>query len=117
MIIARNWNTIKIPDEVEERIYRKRREYYDRLDLLHKLKGYADDADDWGEELGWSDDAEIEIGDVTLTGKELKEKINDPEWMDDLIEGFEDALESNDSYWESYWMTAEYVIEEAVKEE
>lgn len=35
---------------------------------------------------------------------------------DELIERFNDALGRNDGYWESYWLTAEYVIEDYMQE-
>ena len=35
---------------------------------------------------------------------------------DKLIERFDHVLGNNDGYWESYWLTAEYVIEEYVRE-
>ena len=38
------------------------------------------------------------------------------EVTDELIERFDNALGNNDGYWESYWLTAEYVIEEYIKE-
>ena len=61
---------------------------------------YALDKEYKAEDLrGQLDQMEIELG-VT----------------DELIERFDHALENNDGYWESYWLTAEYVIEEYVRE-
>lgn len=61
------------------------------------------------------DDDLIFIGKKTLTGKELKALVADDEWMEDLVLSFEKALENNDSFWESYWMTADCVIETAIE--
>lgn len=35
---------------------------------------------------------------------------------DELIERFDNALGNNDSYWDDYWYTMQYVIEEYIKE-
>ena len=35
---------------------------------------------------------------------------------DELIDRFDHVLGNNDGYWESYWLTAEYVIEEYIQE-
>ena len=35
---------------------------------------------------------------------------------DELIERFDHALGNNDSYWDAYWYTMQYVIEEYMKE-
>ena len=35
---------------------------------------------------------------------------------DELIDRFDNALGNNDGYWDSYWCTMEYVIDEYIKE-
>lgn len=35
---------------------------------------------------------------------------------DELIDRFDHALGNNDSYWDAYWYTMDYVIEEYMKE-
>ena len=50
-----------------------------------------------------------------LSGK-LEDMEVDMECTDELIERFNHALENNDGYWESYWLTAQYVIEEYDRE-
>jgi len=109
--------TIDLTDEEIERAYRLRREYYNKCDLFHKINGMIGSDDDWDNEINCDDDDEIEIGNVTLTGEQLKEIVNHPDFMDGLEESFENALEQNDSYWESFWITAEEVIEEAIEDE
>ena len=36
---------------------------------------------------------------------------------DELIDRFDHALGNNDGYWDTYWGTMEYVIEEYMREE
>lgn len=38
------------------------------------------------------------------------------EELDKVAERVNKTLENNDSYWESYWMSIEYVLKEAAKE-
>jgi len=109
--------TIDLTDEEIEKAYRLRRKYYNKCDLFHKINGMIGSDDDWEDEIECDDDDEIEIGSVTLTGKQLKEIVNNPDFMDNLEESFEDALGQNDGYWESFWITAEEVIEEAIEDE
>lgn len=48
--------------------------------------------------------------------EDLRGKLEDMEIeldvTEELIDRFVHALGNNDGYWESYWLTAEYVIEE-----
>ena len=52
--------------------------------------------------------------------EDLQGKIEDMEVeldvSDELIERFDHVLGNNDGYWESYWLTAEYVIKEYARE-
>ena len=108
---------ITLTDEEIEKAYRLRRKYYNRCDLFHKINGMIGSDDDWDNEIHCDDEDEFDIGNVTLTGKQLKEIVNNPDFMDELSDSFENALEQNDSYWESFWITAEEVIEEAIEDE
>lgn len=107
--------TIDLTDAEIEKAHRIKEAYYDKCDLYHKLNNMIDSDDDWNPGINCSDSDEFEIGKVTLTGKKLKEIVT-PEFMDDLVELFQDALGRNDSYWESFWITAEEVIEEAIED-
>ena len=108
---------ITLTDEEIEKAYRLRRKYYNKCDLFHKINGMIGSDDDWDERIGCDDEDEIEIGNVTITGKQLKQIVNKPEFMDDLADAFDDALGRNDSYWECFWITAEELIEEAIEDE
>ncbi len=46
---------------------------------------------------------------------ELEEKFDESDY-NELAQRFDRALGRNDSYWDSYWCTMEYVIEEYIKE-
>ena len=52
--------------------------------------------------------------------EDLEEKLEqmevELEITDELLDRFNDALGRNDGYWESYWLTAEYVIEDYMQE-
>jgi len=105
---------ITLTDTEVEKAYRLRERHYNTLDMYHKLNNMIG-GNDWYEGIDCSDDCEFDIGDVTLTGKKLKE-IATPEFMDDLVDMFRNALEQNDGYWESFWCTAECVIEAAIED-
>ena len=106
----------ELTDHEIEKAYRLRREYYAKADMYHKINSMIGANDDWEDDISCDDEDEIEIGNAILSGKRLKEIVTD-EWIGELAEAFEDALDRNDGYWESYWMTAEYVIEEAIEDE
>jgi len=108
--------TIDLTEQEIEAIYRLREEYYNKCDLYNKLNNMIGNDDDCDTEISCSDIDEFEIGSVTVTGKKLKEIVT-PEFMDGLVDVFQDALGRNDGYWESFWMTAEEVIEEAIEDE
>lgn len=65
------------------------RKIYDELDREYRKEDI----------LGKLEDMELEL-DVT----------------DELIDRVDHVLGNNDGYWESYWLTIEYVIEEYMKE-
>ena len=115
MIIIRNGKDIELTDAEIEEAYRERRRLYHKADLIHKIKQYCDE-DDWEDAILSDGNKEIEIGNSTIKVSELRKLINQPDWMDGLEMEFDDALDNNDSLWESYWCTAEYVIENEIKE-
>ena len=105
MTIERNGQTITLTDEEVERAYRERRLYYNMEDIRHKLDGYLEEYD------GCSDDDEIHIKyrvDVPL--KVLRRVANDDEWIENTAMEFDNALSENESFMESFWITAEEVI-------
>ena len=106
---------ITLTDTEVEKAYRLRERHYDTLDMYCKLNNMIGGSIIHGAKIDCHDDCEFDIGDVTLTGKKLKE-IATPEFMDDLVDMFRNALEQNDGYWESFWCTAECVIEAAIED-
>lgn len=98
-----------------EQAYRIKRKDYNKCDLLCRMNQMLD-LDGYENELMVDPEKEYEIGNRTVTGKQLKDLVDDPEWVDGLNDVFEDALDNNDSYWESFWLTAENVIEDEVDE-
>lgn len=120
MIIERKFEDgteLRIPltDDEVERAYRARRHYYNKCDLVHRIN-IMSDGDGYEDHLQCDGDQEFEIGKRTVTGKQLKELIEDDAVMNDMIDEFENGLDNNDSYWESFWMTADNVIEDMVNE-
>jgi hypothetical protein len=106
---------IALTDDEVERAYRERRCYYHKCALIHKINLMLD-GDGYEDHLNCSDDEEFEIGNRTVTGKQLKELIADDAVMNDMIDEFENGMDNNDYYWESYWITAENVIEDMIDE-
>lgn len=106
---------ITMTDDEVERAYRERRHYYNKCDLVHRIN-IMSDGDGYEDHLQCEEDQEFEIGKRTVTGKQLKELIEDDAVMNDMIDEFENGLDNNDSYWESFWMTADNVIENMVDE-
>ena len=58
-------------------------------------------------------DREYKAEDVRGKLEEMEVKLD---VTDELIEWFEDTLSNDDGYWDSYWCTIEYVIEEYMRE-
>lgn len=58
--------------------------------------------------------------DLEYHKEDMRSKIEEMEVeldvTDELIERFDHALGNNDSYWDAYWYTMRYVIEEYMKE-
>ena len=91
---------IELTDAEIEQAYRERRLYYNIEDIKHKVENMIEDTDD------------------EVVKEIYREKLKDPEWLRDTAEWFDDALDLNDSYWESFWATAEFtIIEQMIEEE
>lgn len=116
MKIWRDNLEIELTEDELDKAYRERKAYFNREDLIHKIKDYCDESD-WENEIFRPDEDMIEIGRRKISVAELQKKIDSPEFMDDLERKFQNALDNNDSYWESFWLTAEDVIEDAFEEE
>lgn len=114
MKIYRDNLEIELTEDEIDKAYRERKAYFNREDLIHKIKDYCDE-EDWEDEIFRPDDDMIEIGKTKISVADLQRKIDDPVFMDDLERKFQNALDNNDSYWESFWLTAEAVIEEELK--
>ena len=113
MKITRNGIEYRLTDMEIEQAYRERENDYYKADLLDRLSQMLD-LDGYDDELMGDPEKEYGIGNRTVTGKQLKELVDNPEWMNDLNLEFRHALENNDSYWESFWMTAEDVIADKI---
>ena len=103
---------IPLTDDEIERAYRERRLYYNMEDIRHKLDGYLEEYE------GEDDDEEVHIKygvDVPL--KVLRRVAQDDEWIKSTAEDFDNALSENDSFMESFWMTAEEVIGDCLEGE
>ncbi len=106
--------TIKITltDEEIEEAYRERQLYYNIEDIKSRLEDilteYEDNPDDYPTTIG---------GIYTrVTVGNIRAKLNDTEWLRKTAERFDDALSDNGSFMDSFWMTAQRVIEEELEE-
>ena len=108
---------IVLTDDEIEKAYRLRQKYYNKCDLISKLQEYAGDESCDYDRVNVDDDSEVKIGKCILTGKRLKELVANESFMDRVCDHFDRALNNNDSYWESFWLTAEYVIEDEIEKE
>jgi len=118
MIIERKFEDgteLRIPltDAEIDYAYRMKRNEYNKCDLLCRLNQMLD-LEEYDDELMVDPEKEYEIGKRTVTGKQLKELVEKDGWLDDLNLEFCHALDNNDSYWESFWLTAEDVIEDEI---
>jgi hypothetical protein len=74
-------------------------------------------------ELTWAEmraayeekDREYLIEDIKCKAEEMEVELTE-EKIKNAVDVVNSGLEHNDSYWESYWMTIEYVIENLLKE-
>ena len=104
---------IQLTDAEIDQAYRMKRNEYNKCDLLCRLNQMLD-LEEYDDELMVDPEKEYEIGKRTVTGKQLKELVDKDGWLDDLNMEFCNALDNNDSYWESFWLTAEDVIENEI---
>ena len=98
MKITRNGIEFELTDREIEDAYRERRRYYNMEDIKSKIENMIDEYEGEPEE------------------EKLKAILEDEETIRDLADAFDDALDNNDSYWESFWMTAENVILDELEE-
>ena len=103
---------IKLTDEEIEQAYRERQLYYNIEDIKSRLEDilteYEDDPDDYPTTIGGIY-TRVTVGDI-------RAKLNDTEWLRKTAERFDDALSDNGSFMDSFWMTAQRVIEEELEE-
>ena len=90
--------TITLTDAEIEQAYRERRRYYNMEDIKSKIDNMIEEYEGDPEE------------------EKLKAILEDEEKIRDLAERFDYALDNNDSFMESFWMTAENVILDEVEE-
>ena len=112
MTIERNGQTIELTDAEIEQAYRDRRLYYNMEDIKCKLEEFIGEEEDEPED----EPVYIDHG-VEVLRKTLRRVLNDDEWVRNTARHFDDALEGNDSFMESFWLMAEYVIAEELKGE
>ena len=93
------WQVIKLTDEEIEQVYRARRLYYNMEDIRSKIENMIEEYEGEPEE------------------EKLKAILDDDEKIRDLAEAFDNALDNNDSFMESFWMTAEQVIKDELEDE
>ena len=117
MTITRNIHgigaTIELTEKEIEEAYRERRDYYDRLDIISKLYDMLEVED--FESI--DEDEYYEFSTRTIHGKTIKALVTDEDFISNVVSSFEEGLSNNDSFWESYWMTAEDAIEDELDEE
>lgn len=92
MKITRNGIEVELTDREIEDAYRERRRYYNMEDIRSKIENMIEEYEGEPEE------------------EKLKAILEDEEKIRDLAEAFDNALDNNDSFMESFWMTAENVI-------
>lgn len=99
MKIMRNGIEIELTEQEIEDAYRERRRYYNMEDIRSKLENMIEEYEGEPEE------------------PTLRKFLEDDETIRDLAEDFDNALDNNDSFMESFWMTAEAVIKDAIEDE
>ena len=99
MKITRNGINFELTDREIEDAYRERRRYYNMEDIKSKIENMIEEYEGEPEE------------------EKLKAILEDEEKIRDLAEAFDNALDNNDSFMESFWMTAENVILDELEEE
>jgi len=109
-----NATTIKITltDEEIEQAYREQCLHYHIEDIKSRLEDILTEYEDY------PDDHQTTIGGIytRVTVGDIRAKLNDTEWLRKTAERFDDALSDNGSFMDSFWMTAQRVIEEELEE-
>lgn len=109
MKIKRNGIEIELTDEEIEQAYREGRLYYNMEDIRSRLEQNIDDDDPDNKEVWVTNYMETTAG-------RIRELLADNEWIRKCAERFDDALGNNDGFMESFWMTADQVIEDMLEE-
>lgn len=99
MKITRNGIEFELTDWEIEDAYRERRRYYNMEDIKSKIENMIEEYEGEPEE------------------ERLKVILENEEEIRDLADAFDNALDNNDSFMESFWMTAENVILDELEEE
>ena len=99
MKITRNGIEFELTDREIEDAYRERRRYYNMEDIKSKIENMIEEYEGEPEE------------------EKLNAILEDEEKIRDLAEAFDNALDNNDSFMESFWMTAENVILDELEDE
>lgn len=117
-ITRKGFDCVLNPVEIElteaelEQAYRERRRYYNIEDIKCKLEEILTEYEDYPDEYTTNISgiyASVTVGDI-------RAKLNDDEWLKVTAEQFDKALENNDGFMESFWLTAEYVIKDRLEE-
>ena len=104
-IVRKGFDCILNPVEIEltnreiEDAYRERRRYYNMEDIKSKIENMIEEYEGEPEE------------------EKLNAILEDEEKIRDLAEEFDNALDNNDSFMESFWITAENVILDELEDE
>ena len=99
MKITRNGIEIELTDREIEDAYREKRRYYNMEDIRSKIENMIEEYEEEPEE------------------EKLKALLDDDEKIRDLADEFDNALDENESFMESFWMTAENVILDELEDE
>ena len=99
MKITRNGIEIELTNRKIEDAYRERRRYYNMEDIKSKIENMIEEYEGEPEE------------------EKLKAILEGEEKIRDLADAFDNALDNNDSFMESFWITAENVILDELEEE
>ena len=98
MKITRNGIEFELTDREIEDAYREKRRYYNMEDIRSKIENMIEEYEEEPEE------------------EKLKALLDDDEKIRDLADEFDNALDENESFMESFWMTAENVILDTIGE-
>ena len=90
---------ITLTEEEIERIYRERRHYYNCEDIKAKIEDMIEEYEGEPEE------------------QKLRNILADEKKIGEMADWFDEALSDNDSFMESFWIIAEYIIKDTIDEE